>query len=232
MSQPRKFEILPTAMTLVIVATLCTLGTWQLQRLEWKNGLISALNEQYQIPAHDLPSDPAILSDEADLKRMRLSGTLLFDKEVEIVPRTFEGEVGSHVITPMQLYNGSTLLVNRGFAPNGMKRESPKTASVTYSGLIRLAPSPNMFTPQNMPEQNTWYHPSPREIADAKELGDITPYVFYPENEGGHFDLGLKRLQMPPMLKNDHLYYACFWFTMAGIMVIIYLIRQYKSGPE
>ena len=118
----------------IVFALLIGLGTWQLQRKTWKEGLIAALTAQLAAPPIALPAAstwPRL--DENALQYHRVTFTAQLDNSHEAlvyaIPSTFRPDVqeagpGYWVFTPARLTDGSTVIVNRGFVPEG--RQDPK----------------------------------------------------------------------------------------------------------
>ena len=74
---------------------LILLGSWQVQRLSWKTGLIDEYRARALAPAIALP-DADISLDNFRFQRLALTGRFLNDKEIYINGRTYEGNAGFH----------------------------------------------------------------------------------------------------------------------------------------
>jgi surfeit locus 1 family protein len=77
-------------------------------------------------------------------------------------PRILAGsnEYGYHIITPLARSDGSTVLVNRGFVTKDAARNATSQVDdgeVEVLGLLRTSHSRNKFTPDNRPDEGTWY---------------------------------------------------------------------------
>lgn len=225
MTAMRKPPFWATALTVAGVSVLCTLGTWQLQRLEWKEGLLTKIN------AHDDGALSALsvsdLTPENEFLKGRLNGRYLFDKEITLQPRTHDGKPGIHVITPFVLENANTILINRGWVP--LDTQWSQDPQNTLDVILRVPKRPNKFVPNNTPEQGEWYALDVEQIAKAKALND--PLVVI-----GNLlpDQNVDQQQLPDPsaltinLNNNHLQYAIFWYTMALTMITIYVLRFLK----
>ena len=109
--------------TVVALAILLGLGSWQLQRLSWKEQLIADVSEKTAGPPVALPaelSDPAI-----EFTLVQVEGRFQHEKELQLASRTHEGRVGSHVMTPFVLRDGRGLMIDRGWVPP--ERLDPET---------------------------------------------------------------------------------------------------------
>lgn len=222
----------PTILSALGIFILCSLGTWQLHRLEWKTKLLSDIAAQKstfrQFNITDLAPENVYQSGE-------IEGRFLYDKELRIIPRTAGGKVGAHLITPLLLNNGQTLLVNRGWIPADYQ-DPPQPQAISPSfhvaGMIRTPEKPNMFIPANAPETDQWYSFDIAAMAKAKALDNILPVLFYEIDltNGAHSivypDANALTLNIP----NNHLQYALFWFAMAGVLLLIYILRFVKKS--
>jgi surfeit locus 1 family protein len=213
---------LPTLLTVLGMAILCILGAWQLQRLEWKRGIIEKLDRAYAAAdgqALDLQNFR-----KGDFVYGQAEGLLLTDKALLIGPRTQDGQVGYKLIVPLQVKD-STLLVDLGWTDlqiEDLQLAGQQGKPVRFEGLART-PDWNVFTPENDPQRDIWYRADIGEIAAAKNLKNSLPIVLYAERFYG-FDVPLPgNLRRYP--HNNHLHYAVFWFSMAGVLAVVYLIR-------
>ena len=212
--------------TLFGIAVLCGLGTWQLQRLEWKEKLLGALDTEYtKDAAHTelvIPGEP----DNFLFRRGTLRGVYDFEKQVLVGPRVYGNIPGWHVITPLKLGDGSWILVNRGWVPQhwpAADETGKPRGRVGVAGLLRL-PDNNPFAPPNVPGKDQWYSINTLDIGAARKIWPVHDYVLYEENGDDTTNYPLAAATRPH-LENNHLQYAIFWFTMAGILAIIYLLR-------
>jgi surfeit locus 1 family protein len=133
---------------------------WQWDRHLEKQQLITTLRSTLKQEVADLAalatSNPNW--DEQIWRRVRLSGTFDFDREVIVRRNRGEKEhAGFHVITPLKLDQSDLyVLVDRGFIPLGRhEREYRKRYQtkqhVDIYGLVKASSEPKMFAP-NDPE--------------------------------------------------------------------------------
>ncbi|KAL4821080.1 SURF1 family-domain-containing protein [Aspergillus spinulosporus] len=150
------------------------LGTWQVQRLDWKTKLIAKVEDQLVKDPLPLPPriDPSVIP-EFDYRRVYVTGRLRHDQEMLIGPRMREGQDGFIVVTPLERGKGeSTVLINRGWISKKMMdqkdrdREALPTGEVTIEGMIREPWKKNMFTPENQPEKGKFYFPDVEQMAE------------------------------------------------------------------
>ncbi|KAE8350280.1 cytochrome oxidase [Aspergillus coremiiformis] len=149
------------------------LGTWQIQRLDWKTKLIAKYEDRLVKPPLPLPPqiDPDAIP-EFDYRRVYATGHLRHDQEMLVGPRMREGEDGFIVITPLERGEGqSTVLVNRGWISKKMKNKKDRAeglpqGEVTVEGLLREPWKKNMFTPDNKPEDGKFYFPDVEQMAE------------------------------------------------------------------
>ena len=221
----RKLPASATILTTAAVIILCALGTWQIQRLAWKNEIIEQLDAAYanQGKAIDISK-----MQDRDYAYGQITGIFRFDKSLAFGHRVSKDSVAGHsLVTPLETNQG-TLLVNLGFNPN--KRtlsEHPLKAyqgqEVTFSGLLR-PPSWNLFTPENDPQKDSWYRYDVEQIASINGLENPIPYILYADSASPQLSYGYPdNERWYP--NNNHAQYAFFWFTLAATLIIIFILR-------
>lgn len=225
--------VLAGVATLVGVALLIGLGTWQMQRLAWKQGLLGSIAER----VHAKPVSPAVVEERAreggDIEYTRVSFNGVFDndREIHLYALSDAGAPGFHVITPMRLAGGDIVLVNRGFVPNDLKDPARRaagqlTGDATVTGLVRHPDQQGMFIPSNDPARNIWYWRDVDAMATAAEGGDaarvhrfIVDAEAEPKPPGGWPSGGVTRLTLP----NRHLEYAMTWYGLAAALFAVFI---------
>lgn len=221
-----RFPFWASLFTLAGIAVLLSLGWWQLERLAWKQALLAQIDTAYQSEIPTL-SDYKNLTEAAPLTRIRVRGQYSHDSEMLIIPRTWEGKVGFHLVTPLEIENGGRVLVNRGWIPVNKadpdsRPETRQMGPVEITGLLRPAEKPGLFTPQNNPGTNSWYYIDPALALNPDH--PASPFILYADAETGSNKLPVQEaLRWEP--PNDHLGYAVFWFSMAGVLLAIFYIR-------
>lgn len=214
---------------------LMGLGSWQIQRLTWKNNLIAQLNQAYAHGEKILYDfeDFKIVDNDLPILYGAVQGRFDYGREILLGPRPFDGAVGYNLITPLNLERGGVILVNRGFLSADKIEDIAQThikGVIKISGLIR-APDWNSFTPDNSPENNVWTKLDIAQIAQAKDIQNIAPLILYAEKSSPEFS-ALKMNEEKWMPRNKHLQYAFFWFSMAGVLCGVFGLYAYQRRQK
>jgi surfeit locus 1 family protein len=227
----------PTAMMLPIVVFALALSVWQMERREWKRGILDRIAENQATAP--MPFDELVKGDplRREYGPVRIAGTFLNDKEYYLAARSRKDDVGLQVVTPLRTDDGTIVLFDRGFIPS--EKKDPKTRAagqlggkVELTGLVRRSQVKRQFAPDNDPAKNFWFHVdvplmrkmaggAPDPVLDSFFLeADATP------NPGGLPVGGQTRLDIP----NDHLQYAITWFLIALAGAGVYLAYHWENG--
>lgn len=129
------------AATLIGMAVTARLGVWQLDRAAEKMALQDALEVQGQLPPLEASALARDLGQaEAQVhRRAEVSGTWLPARTVHLDNRQMDGKVGFFVLTPLQLDDGSVLLVQRGWRARDFTDRARLAPLPTPEGRVALA---------------------------------------------------------------------------------------------
>jgi surfeit locus 1 family protein len=233
--------LMPTVVAFVV---LIGLGVWQLERKAWKEGLIAALTARLAAGPEALPpaSDwPSLNQNKDEYRRVSFTAQFENDKEALVFatgtafrPDLANAGPGYWVFTPARLIDGSTVLVNRGFVPDG--KRDPKSrvqgeivGPVAIVGVMRWPDRRHWFTPGDEPERNLWFVRNPQAIAAAKELGPVAPFYVEQESPFPPGDLPQPG-KLAVSLPDNHLQYALTWFGLAAVLGGVFLSWAYTSS--
>ncbi len=225
-------------------AVLIGLGVWQIQRKAWKEGLIASLTERLAAPPIALPpvaAWPQLDQGSDEYRRVRFTAAVDNSREALVfaAASAFRPDVadlgpGYWVMTPAHLADGSIVIVNRGFVPEG--RQDAKTrpdgevsGPIDIAGAMRWPDDRHWFTPGDDPAHNLWFTRDPASIATAKGIGAVAP--FYVEQEspvppGGMPKPGPLAVSLP----DNHLQYALTWFGLAAVLAGVFISWAFTSA--
>lgn len=229
-----KPQLVPTLFTIPGVILLLVLGTWQMQRLQWKDNMVAELNERSSLPAVGLPSVVEKFSD-FEYRRVRVVGEFLHDKEVHLFtgPKSARGRPGYDVLTPLKRADGSVVLVDRGWVDSDSKKPENRLETlvdgfVEVEGMVHKGELQKGFTPDNDVVKNLWFwiDISAIESYTGNQLQNM--YVRALKKEGVSDlpiagDAVIKR-------RNDHLQYAVTWYGLAIVLLVIYVLYHRKQA--
>jgi surfeit locus 1 family protein len=227
-----QFRFWPTVIMLIMMAMLIGLGTWQLQRRVWKTDLLATIAQRMTGDAVALPT---AIDNPADwtFRHVTVSGHFDQSYALWLYGRTHDGKVGIHLLVPLIRDTGDTILVDRGFVPFDHGSElapfAEPSPSGTVDGIVRTPEPGGMFMPANQPDKNLWY--SVDVAAMSKVVGMTLEPVYiaarptgepgWPVATGGTEGTGIR---------NEHLNYAIFWYSMALVLALIYVMSS-RSRP-
>ena len=226
----------PSVFAACAFVVLLGLGTWQVERLFWKEGLIARRHAAVTAAPVALPAS-LDAARPLEYHRVHVTGRFANDHELYLGATSRGGRPGYQVITPLGMADGASVLVNRGFIPQDRKAPDSRSAGelsgdVTVTGLLRLPPQgkPHWFIPANSPERNYWIYVDIPAMAAAAHVDNVLPFYVDADatpNPGG-LPLGG---QTPLELPNDHLQYAITWYALAAGLAVIYVLFVRRQRP-
>ena len=221
---------------LLMVVVLVALGSWQLQRLEWKLVLIEGIEQQGHQPVVSISKAIELhrAGKDIDYRPATITGVLDKSKNLRIYT-SVDSKVGWTIISPLITDDNIFVLVERGFQPENRAKQVGAVAAmaptkVTLTGYLNThKEQKGPFTPDNDLEKNIWHWWSLSTM--TAQLSDemttpAAPFVF-------HLSPGAKNTKnrpafepipqpaKPPGLTNNHLQYAITWFSLAIIVLVM-----------
>ena len=215
-----KNKLLFSVFVYFIILTLLSLGFWQIYRLNWKLELIEQIE-------NSLKNDPVELSniEKKNYLRIKTSGHIDFDKQINLYNLNDAGKPGFEVINPIKI-GDENYLMNRGWIPFE-KKDLPEINLVDQNqivGTLMLQTKPSTFKPENDIEKNYWFTLNREDI--SKFTGrNFSEYVIY---LNGDYKIPKPRV-ITAKISNNHKKYAITWFSMAISILLIYLYFRKKN---
>lgn len=202
----------------------CALGTWQVQRLQWKRALIERVDARIHAEPVAAPARgqwPAVTAASHEYRRVQVEGRWLGLPDARVQAVTELGP-GWWLLSPLRSEAGDVVLVNRGFVPKGVDVASPPAgAAASVTGLLRMDEPGGGFLRDNDPANRRWYSRDVRAIAAAAGIagsGRVAPWFI---DAGASGDAGWPRGGMTVVsFRNSHLSYAVTWFAMALLVLV------------
>ena len=229
--------IAPGLASLIALAILLGLGTWQLERRAWKEDLIARILRQSRAEPVAPPAPGAWDPAGDEFRHVRVAGHFLNDRET-LVHGLAAGETpgralqGYYVLTPFIRDDGGTVLVNRGFVPTELKAQGDRrdgliAGSTTVTGILRASEPRTLFVPEPDPARGEWFNRDIAGIAAARGLQDAAPYLIEADAVPGQTAWprgGQLRVDLP----NNHLQYAFTWFGLAGCLIGVFSVFAWR----
>ena len=206
---------------ILFITLFCSLGTWQLYRLQWKQVLINQIDE-------GLKSKPIQYSKSINknYQRVFLDGAYNFSNQIYLYSLNEKGEPGFDVITPFKTSAGENVLVNRGWINKEYKNKSEINLinDKKIQGLLKKNMKKNIFKPENDIKENIWFSIN---FIDIKKLtgDDFNDFIVYLENSKVDIP-ATKKISVD--VPNNHLKYAITWYSIS-ISVLFYFLYFRKQ---
>ncbi|MCR9108509.1 SURF1 family protein [Marivita sp. XM-24bin2] len=220
---------LPLVTGLIGTAILLWLGTWQMQRLEWKRGILTEIESRIGGNPAPLPvtGDP----DRDRYQPVRLNGTIEPNELYVLVSRKRVG-AGYLVISPFVTEDGRRILVDRGFIPVEERDITRDGGEKDIIGNLHWPDDRTSSTPENDVDGNIWFA---RDIEAMSGVLNTEPLLVIARNISPS-DPGVTPLPVDTSgIPNDHLQYAITWYSLAvvwliGTIALVWRLRQTREG--
>jgi surfeit locus 1 family protein len=225
----------------VVVAAVCVrLGFWQLSRLRQRQAFRARVEARMKRPTFELTARSALpvvtfgAPDSLAYNPGVARGVFDFTHQLVLIGRAVDGIPAVYVATPLRLFGGAAVLVERGWVPspdaytvNLDSLAERDTAEV--KGILLTVTAAQPPTTQD----TTW----PVHVAsdDPDRLGTSYPYPLLPwvlrrtEAPAG-VPPALRPIPAPVIDNGPHLSYAIQWFSFALIALVGSVVLYRKSG--
>jgi len=232
---------------LLVLAGMLALGRWQLVRADEKIDLIeraATARAADPVPVNSLLDEPAVAVAAADYRRVTATGRWLPERQFLWDNRAHGGRAGVEVIAALELEDGRTVLVNRGWQPLGTRREQlPDTAleaaPVALAGLFSR-PSRGFAKGDAFDKAAPW--PRYLQYFDYAAIAGAldAPLIDGVLQPGAAYDEASWRFvpnwQPAASGPEKHYSYAVQWFAMALALTMIFVVvnrpGRAKDGPH
>lgn len=185
------------------------LGTWQVQRLAWKESILAEIDARIAAPPQPLPARPD--PDRDAFAPVEVTGTVLPGELHVLVSRKNVG-AGYRIIAPLLTGQGRRVLIDRGFVRAAEKDAPRALGPVTLRGNLHWPQEVDSYTPAPDLAGNIWFA---RDVAQLAEALDTAPVLIVAASET---DPGVTPMPVDTAaIPNDHLQYAITWFSLAFI---------------
>lgn len=228
-----------------------TLGTWQVQRRAWKLDLIERVEQRVHSAPVAVPQPsqwPQINAANYEYLPVTVQGISL-DNQGVLTKALTEAGAGFWLITPLQLADGTQILINRGFTPEKMRAQWLKEIAqatnssepVTVTGLMRMSENGGGFLRKNDAANQQWFSRDVAAIAQSKGLTHAAPYFIdqgLPKSNPAYQaakDTAMLEVLRPGMtviqFSNSHLVYALTWYGLAAMVLgAAWMVRRHEKS--
>ncbi|MDP2126883.1 MAG: SURF1 family protein [Pseudohongiella sp.] len=231
-----KFNWGMTLFTLALFPLLISFGFWQLEREQQK----TQLQKQYDERALATPRNEAEIDwNNPDLGWTPVTAEGRFDsaRQFMLDNRILDSKVGYEIITPFVTDSG-TILINRGWVSQGSTRaEIPELgvseATLTISGHIYVPDGDAFVLGSDSSSVQGWpkliQKIDPEQMALSLGSTNVKPFVVrLTGNSQGVLQTNWAAISMRP---ETHRAYAVQWFTMAAVLLFLYIMFSFRK-PE
>lgn len=215
------------------------LGRWQWHRHEDKAARAQQINNHYF--ASPVPLSRA-MSTGADLPRadewttVTTTGRYADESLMLVRNRPSHGVFGYEVVVPLTLSDGTSLLVDRGWIPNGASAAEPSPVPATPAGDITVTGWLRVGEP-SLGRQLPTGQLASINVAEAREQTGATLYGAYLILRGetgppGQRIVRPQALEAPDTGEGPHLAYALQWWLGAPVGFVLVLLGARREHLE
>ncbi len=222
----------------IAVVVFISMGFWQLRRLAERQDFNDLLTGRATAAAHPLAEVVAAHPvDDLELRRVQVTGEYVVAEELILLARSYNGLSGHHVLTPLDLGDGTAIVVDRGWViidldTPGRPEFAPPEGQVTVIGTLRKTETRGSFGPVD-PPTGSLERISRVDIEriDQQVAADLLPiYIQLLEQNPAQPDNVPALVPLPTPSEGPHRGYAAQWFLFSGVVVVGYPILLRRTA--
>lgn len=198
---------------------LLALGTWQVQRLHWKEQLLADLSRTRALPP--VSAESLLGHKGVDWRQVHLS-CATDPKRWVYMHGVSDGLAGFHVLTFCETDKGA-VIADLGFTAD--RQPLTDTQTLSLNGRLRPFETPNAFVPPNNPKADDWYT---RSVPELSKRWNVSLRSDYFVAATAPATPGLTPVDAAANLPNRHLEYALTWYGLAVALIGVYIAVLYS----
>lgn len=216
----------------LLLALLVFLGVWQVQRLQWKEGLIARAERVQDLP----PADYTTALERGEFARIVLDCPGLATAPFVELQTISEGQAGVRLVSACRPKGFEfVFLVDRGFVADAISARPPEAESSSVVRIEGQLREPQRPGPMALPPEGRRFF-TRDHMAMAKALGvssDVLALMVFATTSSNPDWPALKPSAPPAAFSNNHLGYAITWFGLALALIAFYiaLLRRKLAAP-
>lgn len=225
---------IPHLAAVLVITGFLGLMSWQLERAEYKAGILAGSNSEQVIDLVDTGNDPVLP------QHIRASGRFDDTRQVLLDNQVRDFQTGVHVFTPFFSEDGRILLVNRGWAAWPARDQTlpdPKLDNLMLSiqteihGVLNQPPGVGLRLGQAEP-LNTDKWPNRMTYFDLEPLRavfgqSLAPFIIQLSPEHSAHLTG-DEWTIVTFGPERHIGYAITWGLMALVVFVIWLVLSIR----
>lgn len=232
--------ILAIVVATILVLGFVRLGLWQLDRLQERRASNALVELRVAEPSQPLEALLAQYGDDPEdliYRQTTVTGRYMASDEFFAIGRRFDDISGTMVLTPLELADGSVMIVVRGLVPTDTpgppaQTYEPPTGAVTLTGRIDDGEEPLRIGEPD-PADGVLQSISRVDLAyiDIWLDGDVRP-ISLTLGEQVPVNAGAQPIPIPTeaLSEGSHLGYAVQWFAFAIIVAVGVAALIHRSG--
>jgi len=227
-----------------LFAVACVfLGRWQWHRHEDKAARAERINSHYNaspVPlSRAMPGPDVSLPGAQDWTLVSATGRYAAQSLMLVRNRPNNGVFGYEVVVPLELADGNSLLVDRGWIPNGPSAAEPSAVPATPAGDIAVTGWLRVGEP-SLGRQMPTGRLASINLVEARAQTGATLYGAYlilraEAGPPGKHIVRPEALEKPDTGEGPHLAYALQWWLAAPVGFVLVLVgarREHLEGSE
>jgi surfeit locus 1 family protein len=207
------------------LGVLLWLGTWQVQRLAWKQEILSEIDSR--IAAEPVPLPQQVSEDADKYLPVTISGDME-PGEIHVLVSVKQVGAGYRIIQSFSTED-RTILVDRGFVPTTSKQTERLTGPMEVTGNLHWPDEIDSYTPEADIDSNIWFA---RDVPNLAAALGAEPILLIARSQT---DPGVTPLPVDTAgIPNDHLQYAITWFGLALVWAAMtgYFLWRNRAPSE
>jgi surfeit locus 1 family protein len=209
-------------------AILVSLGVWQLQRLEWKRGVLAEIEARIGGAPVALPGPGEVARDPEAWRYLpvEIVGHMT-GEDLLVMSGMKDVGPGFQLVSVVETDDGRRIMADLGFLPDALRREGRAGGNVTIRGNLHWPREVSSSTPTPEEAERLWFArdvPSMAAFLKAEELLVVASAVEPPVP--GVVPVPIDTRGIP----NDHQNYAITWFSLAVVWagMTVYLLSRIR----
>ncbi|WP_110241398.1 SURF1 family protein [Nocardioides gilvus] len=212
------------------------LGQWQFDRLEdrrERNEIILRNEAMDPVPVETIMAVGEAVSDDEQWSIVKARGTYVVEDSVYVRYRTHKGRSGVQVTVPLDLGNGTSLLVDRGWWATQNRGEVPTDVPAPPGGEVEIVGRVRIDATGDatkVTEQSTRAISSVQisEAIDRPLLGGFVELV----EETPDPEVSLKPIDEPEVDEGPHFFYGIQWWFFGALAVFGFFYLLYDEWRD